>query len=140
LDEAAKGKLYWSVDWNAKSISFAVEAKTTGWLGFGISTGRGQMIGADIVIGGVTDEGKRYFTVIMFIARRICVRCPLCYQNSMMFTSCMLGLHVTSSAPCLRLESVSSAPFISSIYNMAATPFYFESLGFGWKPSIYNSL
>ena len=63
LDEAQKVTLYWSVDWNAKSISFAVEAQTTGWVGFGISTGRGQMIGADIVIGGVTDDGKQYFTV-----------------------------------------------------------------------------
>lgn len=63
LDEAEKLQLYWSVDWNAKTVSFAVEAKTTGWVGFGISTGRGRMIGADIVIGGVTDGGKQYFTV-----------------------------------------------------------------------------
>lgn len=40
-----------------------MEAKTTGWVGFGISTGCGQMAGADIVIGGVAQEGKRYFTV-----------------------------------------------------------------------------
>lgn len=63
LDEAEKLALYWSVDWNARSISFAVEAQTTGWVGFGISTGRGQMIGADIVIGGVTDNGNQYFSV-----------------------------------------------------------------------------
>ncbi|CAH3166161.1 unnamed protein product [Porites evermanni] len=62
LDEAEKLTLYWSVDWNARSISFAVEAQTTGWVGFGISTGRGQMIGADIVIGGVTDNGNQYFS------------------------------------------------------------------------------
>ena len=63
LDEAEKLTLYWSVDWNARSISFAVEAQTTGWVGFGISTGRGQMIGADIVIGGVIDNGNQYFSV-----------------------------------------------------------------------------
>lgn len=63
LDEAQKVTLYWSVDWKARSISFAVEAQTTGWVGFGISSGRGQMIGADIVIGGVTDDGNQYFTV-----------------------------------------------------------------------------
>ena len=63
LDEAEKLTLYWSVDWNARSISFAVEAQTTGWVGLGISTGRGQMIGADIVIGGVTDNGNQYFSV-----------------------------------------------------------------------------
>ena len=56
LDEAQKVTLYWSVDWKARSISFAVEAQTTGWVGFGISSGRGQMIGADIVTGGVTDD------------------------------------------------------------------------------------
>ncbi|CAH3037795.1 unnamed protein product, partial [Porites lobata] len=62
LDEVQKVTLYWSVDWKARSISFAVEAQTTGWVGFGISSGRGQMIGADIVIGGVTDDGNQYFT------------------------------------------------------------------------------
>lgn len=63
LDEAATVTLHWSVDWNAKTVSFAVEALTTGWVGFGISTGRGKMIGADIVIGGVTDDGRHYFMV-----------------------------------------------------------------------------
>ena len=63
LDEAATVKLYWSVDWDSKTVTFAVEALTTGWVGFGISEGRGQMIGADIVIGGVTDDGKHYFMV-----------------------------------------------------------------------------
>lgn len=63
LDEAATVTLYWSVNWDSKTVSFAVEALTTGWVGFGISTGRGQMIGADIVIGGVADDGKHYFMV-----------------------------------------------------------------------------
>lgn len=61
LDEAATVTLYWSVDWDSKTVTFAVEALTTGWVGFGISAGRGQMIGADIVIGGVADDGKHYF-------------------------------------------------------------------------------
>ena len=34
LDEAQKVTLYWSVDWKARSISFAVEAQTTGWVGW----------------------------------------------------------------------------------------------------------
>lgn len=63
LDEAATVRLYWSVDWDAKTVSFAVEALTTGWVGFGISEGRGQMIGADMVIGGVTEDGEHYFMV-----------------------------------------------------------------------------
>ena len=69
LDEAATVTLYWSVDWDSKIVSFAVEALTTGWVGFGISTGRGQMIGADIVIGGVADDGKHYFMVLKFMLR-----------------------------------------------------------------------
>ena len=63
LYEAATVTLYWSVDWDSKTVTFAVEASTTGWVGFGIFEGRGQMIGADIVIGGVTDDGKHYFMV-----------------------------------------------------------------------------
>ena len=44
-----------------------MEALTTGWVGFGISAGRGQMIGADIVIGGVADDGKHYFMVTFML-------------------------------------------------------------------------
>ncbi|CAH3032072.1 unnamed protein product [Pocillopora meandrina] len=60
LDESQKVKLYWNVDTAKKEISFTVEAQTTGWVGFGISTGQGKMQGADIVIGWVKD-GKTYF-------------------------------------------------------------------------------
>lgn len=67
LDEAATVTLYWSVDWDSKTVTFAVEALTTGWVGFGISAGRGQMIGADIVIGGVADDGKHYFMVTFML-------------------------------------------------------------------------
>ena len=63
LDESATVTLHWNVDWDSKTVTFAVEALTTGWVGFGISAGRGQMIGADIVIGGVADDGKHYFMV-----------------------------------------------------------------------------
>ena len=48
-------KLYWTVDWNIEAVSFAVEAETTGWVGFGFS-GSGQMAGSDIVIGWVKDN------------------------------------------------------------------------------------
>lgn len=60
LDESQKVKLYWNVDAAKKEISFTVEAQTTGWVGFGISTGQGKMKGADIVIGWVKD-GKAHF-------------------------------------------------------------------------------
>jgi len=52
--------LYWNVSAEEKDIYFTVEAKTTGWIGFGISSGQGKMEGADIVIGWVKD-GKAYF-------------------------------------------------------------------------------
>ena len=62
LDEDQIVNLYWSVRTEEKEIYFTVEAKTTGWIGFGISSGQGKMEGADIVIGWVKD-GKTYFKV-----------------------------------------------------------------------------
>ena len=62
LDEDQNVKLYWNVSTENKEINFTVEAKTTGWIGFGISSGQGKMKGADIVIGWVKD-GKAYFKV-----------------------------------------------------------------------------
>ena len=56
LDPAEKMKLYWTVDWDAKMVSFAVEAATTGWVGFGFSGRSGAMIGSDIVIGWVKNN------------------------------------------------------------------------------------
>ncbi|XP_020615016.1 DBH-like monooxygenase protein 1 isoform X2 [Orbicella faveolata] len=60
LDEDQNVNLYWNVSTEEKEIYFTVEAKTTGWVGFGISSGQGKMEGADIVIGWVKD-GKTYF-------------------------------------------------------------------------------
>ena len=62
LDEDQNVNLYWNVSTEEKEIYFTVEAKTTGWVGFGISSGQGKMEGADIVIGWVKD-GKTYFKV-----------------------------------------------------------------------------
>ena len=62
LDAEEKMKLFWTIDWDAKSVSFALEAKTTGWVGFGFSTGSGQMVGSDVVIGWVKDNNG-YLTV-----------------------------------------------------------------------------
>ena len=66
LDEDQNVKLYWNVNTEEKEIYFTVEAKTTGWIGFGISSGQGKMEGADIVIGWVKD-GKAYFKVSEYI-------------------------------------------------------------------------
>ena len=62
LDPKELMKLYWTVDWDKETISFAVEAATTGWVGFGISSGNGKMVGSDVVIGWVKDS-KGYLTV-----------------------------------------------------------------------------
>ena len=62
LDEDQKVKLYWNISMANREIFFTVEAQTTGWVGFGISSGQGKMAGADIVIGWVKD-GKPYFKV-----------------------------------------------------------------------------
>jgi len=49
--DAEKMTLFWNIDWDAETVSFAVEAETTGWIGFGFSSGSGQMTGSDAVIG-----------------------------------------------------------------------------------------
>ncbi|KAK3700060.1 hypothetical protein QZH41_004360 [Actinostola sp. cb2023] len=61
LDPDEKIKLYWSVDKPSKTVSFALDAATAGWVGFGISTGQGKMNQADMVIGWVKN-GKAFLT------------------------------------------------------------------------------
>lgn len=61
LDADQKMKLFWTVDWGNETVSFAVEAKTTGWVGLGFSNS-GQMTGSDVVIGWVKDN-KGFLTV-----------------------------------------------------------------------------
>ena len=51
LDPMELMKLYWTVDWDEETVSFAIEAETTGWVGFGFSSGNGKMVGSDVVIG-----------------------------------------------------------------------------------------
>ena len=62
LDREEFMKLYWTVDWEKETVSFAIEAATTGWVGFGFSSGNGKMVGSDVVIGWVKDS-KGYLTV-----------------------------------------------------------------------------
>ena len=58
--------LHWKFDMKNKTITFAVNVSTTGWVGFGLSP-NGGMIGSDVVIGWVKD-GQSYFHV-SFITR-----------------------------------------------------------------------
>ena len=62
LDPKELMKLYWTVDWDKESVSFAVEAATTGWVGFSFSSGNGKMVSSDMVVGWVKDF-KGYLTV-----------------------------------------------------------------------------
>ena len=62
---AAEGQYYdfhWNFDIAAKTIHFAVNVSTGGWVGFGVSP-TGQMPGSDVVIGWITDNGNTYFHV-----------------------------------------------------------------------------
>lgn len=53
--------LHWNFTRSTKSIYFAVNVSTTGWVGFGLSP-NGQMPGSDVVIGWVAD-GTGYLHV-----------------------------------------------------------------------------
>ena len=61
----AEGQYYgfhWNFDIATKTIHFAVNVSTVGWVGFGVSP-TGQMPGSDVVIGWVADNGNTYFHV-----------------------------------------------------------------------------
>lgn len=53
--------LHWKFDLDAKTITFAVNVSTNGWVGFGLSP-NGGMPNSDVVIGWVKDEHV-YFNV-----------------------------------------------------------------------------
>ena len=66
----AEGQYYgfhWNFDIAAKTIHFAVNVSTGGWIGFGVSP-TGQMPGSDVVIGWVADNGNTYFHVSLLQA------------------------------------------------------------------------
>jgi len=52
-------------DWTVEGdyITITATAATTGYIGFGLSP-LGDMIGADLFIGGVDDEGNSYYGVL----------------------------------------------------------------------------
>ena len=62
LDPKELMKLYWAVDWDKETVAFTAEAETTGWVGLGVSSGNGKMVGSEVVIGWVKDN-KGYLTV-----------------------------------------------------------------------------
>ncbi|XP_074648518.1 DBH-like monooxygenase protein 1 isoform X2 [Tubulanus polymorphus] len=56
----ARGKIYLFWDFDEESMTFELHARTTGWLGFGLSS-HGGMKGADMVVGWVTNSGHVHF-------------------------------------------------------------------------------
>ena len=62
LDRDGAYTLHWSFDLQRKTIAFAVNVSTTGWVGFGLSP-TGNMPGSDVVIGWVDQNGQVNFHV-----------------------------------------------------------------------------
>jgi len=65
LDQDGNFEVDWYIDYDIKEVIFEVVARTTGFVGFGISP-TGGMTGADIIIGGFYPNGSSYFTVRIF--------------------------------------------------------------------------
>ena len=61
-DEGQYYGLHWNFNIAAKTIHFAVNVSTSGWVGFGVSP-TGQMPGSDVVIGWIAENGNIYFHV-----------------------------------------------------------------------------
>ena len=62
LDSDGAYALHWSFDLQRKTIAFAVNVSTTGWVGFGLSL-TGNMPGSDVIIGWVDRNGQVMFHV-----------------------------------------------------------------------------
>lgn len=71
LDANGNYELFWKFDNNV--ITFEVQVKTSGWIGFGISP-NGGMAGSDMVIGWIDSTGSSHFAVyvleLCFIPRK----------------------------------------------------------------------
>lgn len=63
LDVNGKYSVEWEADIDTENIVFTLNVETTGYIGFGISMNP-NMAGADIIIGGVFENGTSYFGVI----------------------------------------------------------------------------
>ena len=55
--------LYWNFSIKEENMQFAVRVKTTGWVGFGLSS-TGEIADSDAVIGWIGDD-KNYFHVCL---------------------------------------------------------------------------
>ncbi|CAL8068112.1 unnamed protein product [Orchesella dallaii] len=73
LDPRGRYRLEWEVDWKNERVVFNVTVATNGYIGFGLSR-KGKMSGADIVIGGVDNNGKPYFSDRHAIGNQLPIR------------------------------------------------------------------
>lgn len=65
MDDNHNYKLHWKIDEAEKTIHFAAEVQTTGWIGFGISKDlSGKMANADLVVGWINSAGKCFLKVL----------------------------------------------------------------------------
>jgi len=66
LSQSPFYEVSWEVDkTNNNTITFEINAETTGFVGFGLSP-QGGMAGADIMTGGVFPNGTSYISVMEF--------------------------------------------------------------------------
>ena len=52
-------RLHWEIDWERRTVSFAVNVSTYGWVGLGLS----PLPGSDVVVGWVRSNGDVWFDV-----------------------------------------------------------------------------
>ena len=58
-------ELYWKYTAGTSRLDIAVRARTTGWVGFGVSE-RGNMVNADIAVGWGTDREVRLTVRVVY--------------------------------------------------------------------------
>ena len=64
LDNNKNFNFTWELNENQDQITFEVTVRTLGFIGFGIAP-KASMMEADLIIGGVYDDGTTYFQVFI---------------------------------------------------------------------------
>lgn len=62
LDDLGMFTVTWEMNESSHLVTFTLDVKTSGWIGFGINNKDG-LDGGDFFIGGVYPNGTSYFTV-----------------------------------------------------------------------------
>ena len=81
-------KVYWSYNSTADSLYFKLDVAATGWVGFGFSKEmRTDMMGYDVVVGGVTN-GQMYLMVGIFHFIKY-----ILYYSTILILHCSCGIY-----------------------------------------------